>query len=104
MVNLENLKPTETEKLLFHYYGLYLIKTDEWITEYAPVHVEKTSDIFPLTINNINEEMIEWNNSITFDSMSETVIIKSFYDLDAIVLIAQRMEELGFKKTFTLNI
>lgn len=101
MLRLENQHPTETEKLLFEYLGLYLVEINEWTMKYAPVHTESAYKEFPVVIDNIEPKMIEWENSIVFDKMSETVYIKSYYDIDTISLVFNRMEELGFRKTFT---
>lgn len=103
-MKLENHNPTETEKLLFRYYGLYLVETSEWTVKYAPTHTDNKSEEFPYVIENINTEMIEWDNAITFDKMSETVSMNSFYDIDGIILISNRMEELEFRKTFTKDL
>lgn len=103
-MRLENYEPTETEKLLFRYYGLYLIESNEYTVKYMPVHTTEKINDFPFIIENIDREMIEWDNAVTFDKMTETVSLNSFFDMDGIVLIQKRMEELGFKKTFTKNL
>lgn len=96
-LSFENGYPTETEKLLFRYYGLYLVESTEYSMKYAPIHTEGKNDNFPTVIENIESEMIEWDNSIVFDLMSETVRMNSCLDLDGIILIQKRMEELEYR-------
>lgn len=103
-LSFENADPTETEKLLFRYYGLYLVESTEYSMKYAPIHTEGKNNNFPTVIENIESEMIEWDNSIVFDLMSETVCMNSCLDLDGIILIQKRMEELEYRKTFSVNL
>ena len=100
-MTFENHNPTDIEKLLFKYNGLYLVKKNEHSLIYAPVHIENNFKRFPYVLENIEQEMIEWENSIVFDCMSETVFINSFHDIDTLSLIVKRMEELAFKRTYT---
>ena len=102
-LKFENSNPTETEKLLFRYYGFYLIESTDNSMKYAPIHTDGNGDNFPDVIENISSEMIEWDNSIIFNLMSETVRLSSYFDIDGIILIQKRMEELGYRKTFTAN-
>lgn len=98
-MKLENYNPTETEKLLFRDWGLYVIRREENCIEYAPIHVDDSIDInkgFPAIIN-IDKDMVEWDNRVVFDSLSETVSLNSYYDIDGIFLILKRMEELNFR-------
>lgn len=96
-MRLQNNNPTETEKLMFKYYGLYLISASENGLKYAPVHAdEHLKNEFPYTINDIGEDYIEWENSIYFDHLSETASLKGFFDVDEIILIEKRMKELGY--------
>ena len=99
-MKLMNQEPTETEELLFYYYGLYVVESSEETVKYAPVHTENRSKTFPNAIE-IDEVMIEWDNSVTFDKTSETVMLNSFCDIDEVNLILKRMEELGFQKILT---
>lgn len=103
IMTFENQNPTETEALLYRYYGFYLIEKSEDSYRYAPIHADNDNKEIPLEIN-IEKEMVEWENAILFDCMSETVTISPcYYDIDFFVLIVRRMEELGFKRTFTLQ-
>ena len=102
-MTFENQNPTETEALLYRHYGFYLIEKSEDSYRYAPIHADNDNKEIPLEIN-IEKEMVEWENAILFDCMSETVAISPcYYDIDFFVLIVRRMEELGFKRTFTLQ-
>ena len=104
-MKLENGNPTETEKKLFRYMGLYLIRRNENSIEYAPIHVDDSIDInkdFP-TIINIDRDMVEWNDRVVFDELSETVSLNTFYDIDGIFLILKRMEELNYKYFIIVN-
>lgn len=100
-MKFENENPTETEKLLFKYNGLYLVEKKVHSLRYAPVHTDNNCEEFPYVLENIEEKMIEWDGAIVFDVMSETVSIHSYYDIDTLALIVRRMEELGFKRTYT---
>ena len=77
------------------------MKKNKYSLKYAPVHTSNNCKDFPYVLENIEEEMIEWKNSIVFDLMSETVFVNSYYDIDMLSLIVKRMEELKFEKTFT---
>lgn len=107
-MRLENMNPTETEKLLFKYCGLYLIGSSDTSFRYAPVHIKENPVNFPCVIENIESEMIEYGSVITFDCISETIRFgnkysktEEYYDIDTMFLILQRMKELDFKQTFT---
>ena len=102
---LENTNPTETEKLLFRHCGLYLIESNKYLLRYAPVHIEDCHTYLPI-IENIDDCYIEYDNAIVFDCMSETIRFgnkflktEQFYDIDIMVLLLQRMKELGFKQS-----
>lgn len=99
-ITLTNQNPTEIEKKLYKYMGLYLIKDDEDSIIYAPIHLDNQEE-FPVQVQIIEDE-IEWKNRIVFDKMSKTVSFSSndYYDSDMIAWILQRMEELNFKKFF----
>ena len=104
---LENPNPSETEKLLFKYSGLYLIESTECILRYAPVHTEG-HNAYPSVIEDIDDDSIEYDNAITFVLENESICfgninsnIKEYYDADIMFLLLQRMTELGFKQTFT---
>lgn len=97
-IKLENQYPTEIEKLMYRYLGLYVVEKDlpydYQHIKYATIHLRKEE--FPLEIE-IEKELIEYENYIEFDCLSQTVNIKlSFIDTDAIILILRRMEELNF--------
>lgn len=93
--HLENKNPTNVEKHLYKYAGLYLIESNEDCLKYAPIHIGDTNT-FPNVINDIEEDLIEYDSMIIFDKLSETVSLNGFYDIDMICLIRQRMEELHF--------
>lgn len=99
VMKLENNNPTETEILMFKYLGLYLVDKNEHMLRYAPAHTDSSyrRKKFPIQID-VDTEDIEWDSVITFDKLSETVSINSFYDIDAMALILARMDELGFKR------
>lgn len=96
-MKLENYYPTETERLLYIYYGLYIVEKNEDTLKYAPIHIDTDNrKDFPTSVD-IDKEMIEWDNAVIFERLSETVSINSYYDIDGISLILKRMEELNFK-------
>lgn len=96
MEHFENPNPTETEQVMFYYAGLYLVKKTSNIYMYAPVHPENTEE-FPYTLD-IDTNLIKRKDCLVFELMSETVCIPEYYDMDLILLIVKRMEELGFQK------
>lgn len=104
-MNLENRNPTETEKFMFRYLGLYLIYSNEDAMAYAPVHTASKYDEFPISIEAVDIEMIDWKSAVLFDKKSETITIfnSQFYVIDAMILFVKRMEELGFKRCFSFS-
>lgn len=97
-MKLQNKNPTRTEKLLFKYYGLYLIHSTSDFIKYVPIHVnEYSKKNFPQTIAFLDEKQIEWESSVEFNNLSETVSIKCDLDIDGVLLIAERMKELGYR-------
>ena len=89
---------------MFKYYGLYLISADENVLKYAPVHVdERLTKKFPYIIDYVGEDQIECEHSIVFDNLSETVYLKSFFDVDEIILIEKRMKEMGYSIAINYN-
>lgn len=90
-----NENPTQTEKILFEQYGLYLIHKDENSYRYAPIHI-KNQYAYPAAVE-VPDDMVEWEHTILFDLFTETVTLSRMYDLQGIDLIHERMKELNFK-------
>lgn len=90
-----NKEPTQTEKVMFEKYGLYLVHKDETSYRYAPVHLKNEYSYSPSI--EVETDMIEWEHDIVFDTFSETVKLNHFYDSMGIDLIRDRMKELNFK-------
>ena len=63
MITLENKNPTDTEKKMFSFGGLYLVESNEYILKYARINTN--IEDFPTSIN-INSYYIEWEHIITF--------------------------------------
>lgn len=99
IVKLNNYNPTETEMKMFSNLHLYVIENNDDIVSYAPIRFtqENFPAEFPLSLE-IDEEDIKYQETITFDKMSETVSFTSshdWYDMDGIIFIVNRMHELG---------
>lgn len=95
-MNLKNLNPTETEKQMYQYMGLYIVEKTDDIIKYAPVHVDNDSKEFPLELT-LESSQVEWDNNVIFSLMSECVTMETWFDMKGITLIQQRMVELGWK-------
>ena len=87
-----NEHPTQAEKVMFEYQGLYLIQKTETSYHYAPVHLEQGYSYLPTL--DVEEDAVEWDNVIIFDTFSETVTMHGDYDSISLKLIFQRMKEL----------
>lgn len=90
-----NENPTQTEKILFEQYGLYLIHKDENSYRYAPIHIENQY-VYPASVE-VLDDMVEWEHAILFDLFTETVTLSHIYDIQGIDLIRERMKELNFR-------
>lgn len=95
MVTFENPNPTDTEQELFRYAGFYKIEDNENCLRYVTIHTD-IRDNFPKKIE-IEPEYIEYDTSITFFHMSETVDAVGSFDGKLINLINARMKELGWE-------
>ena len=93
MITLENKNPTDTEKKMFSFGGLYLVESNEYILKYARINTN--IEDFPTSIN-INSYCIEWEHIITFHLFPETVTSSAKLDMYELSLITNRMRELGF--------
>lgn len=101
IMQLCNENPTITEKRLFKYYGLYIVECTHQgrgglLIRYAPVHTDNTFS----TCLEVEDKMVEWDKIVEFDTLTETVFINGYYDIDEISLIFNRMKELSFKEMF----
>lgn len=98
-IKLSNSNPTQAEKNLFLTAGYYCIDRGESL-KYSVVYVDANDrKSFPLHLE-IDNKMIDYNNSIIFDTLPEVVKITSWLDIDHIYFVFQRMTELGFKRHF----
>lgn len=89
-----NKEPTQIEKAMFEKYGLYLVFKDKHIYKYAPVHLKNGYVYSPII--EVENDMVEWEHSIVFDTLAETVRLNGFYDFMGIDIIRERMKELNF--------
>lgn len=97
LIRFENEHPTETEKQLFAYAGLYRVKYEDGSrVRYIPVH-PNLSEGFPYLFE-VDQEHVEWENGVAFDTCSETLFFGNGFDCDLYVLtlLCRRAEELGF--------
>lgn len=96
MLTFKNSNPTETEKKLYLYAGLYLIEKNEFHATYAVCYTDSPKrKVFPMEIN-IEEKHIDHNSMIIFDSVSEQVKIKGYIDEKILQLVQDRIKELGW--------
>lgn len=122
IIKFNNQNPTEAEKKLFFYAGYYCIEespislndheTGLKQLKYAVVHVEDNKfrdtrlnidqKIFPEHIE-LDEKNINYDDTIIFDMLSETIKFSSYADIELLSFIFQRMKELGFKHCFELD-
>lgn len=89
-----NKEPTQSEKAMFEKYGLYLVLKDEYSYKYAPVHLKDRYTYFPSI--EVEDNMVEWEHAIVFDTLTETVTLNDSYDFMGIDVIRDRMKELNF--------
>lgn len=102
LVKFQNEHPTDTEKLMFQYAGLYrAASSNPDAYRYCVVH-HNLSEGFPYLFS-VDADAVEQESSIVFDKLSETVWIsgKAMYDLDILTLLCKRAEELGFERVIT---
>ena len=92
-VTFTNENPTQTEKDMFEHYGLYLVEKMEDKYTYAPVHL-KDGYTYQTSVN-ADDETIEWNHTIEFDTSLGLVKINHFCDLMLVELVRSRMKELN---------
>lgn len=90
-----NENPTQTERVMFEKYGLYLVRKDKNSYRYVPVHLKEGYKYLPYI--DVEDDEIEWEHEIVFDMLSETVRLNDIYDYMGIDLIYARMKELNFK-------
>jgi len=98
-LRLSNPNPTETEKAMFRYNGIYLIKIDYTLLYYAPLHIPADDILkeFPLFLE-VDEADVDYSNSIIFDMLTNSVeIVGKWADVDEIALISKRMKELNME-------
>ena len=72
----------------------YLVQKNANSYRYAPIHIENQRKYPPFI--EVESSMVEWENDVVFDTLSETVEIDGFYDTMGIELILERMKELNF--------
>lgn len=99
-LTLENPNPTESEKKMFDYCGLYPVERRtlygaEYI-KYAEIHLSKQSDDYPTRVETL-EQNINFDNTITFNGAAEGIKLHMQYaDTKVILLILDRCKELGW--------
>ena len=99
---LKNNNPTEIEKQMFIEYGLYPIDIDPVSIRYIVCkHCESIKE-YP-TIVNMEEEDIDYNNSVLFEIMSECIIFNGHTDMNFLSILTQRAKELGYGRIITLG-
>ena len=100
IVHLENRNPTKIEKALFKYAGYYVVDIDSAygspVIKYAVCHPEEGVDKFLESIE-IDTADIEYENTITFECLSESIIIHGNVDIYMMYWIVERARELGWK-------
>lgn len=89
-----NEHPTPTEKEMFKHNGLYLVQKTETSYRYAPIHLENGYSYTPTL--DVKNDAIEWDNTVFFDTCSETVTLNGDFDSIGIQLILKRMKELNW--------
>ena len=94
-MKFSNENPTKVETVLFEKYGLYLVQKNANSYRYAPIHIENQQKYPPFV--EVESNMVEWENDVVFNTLSETTTIGGFYDTMGIELILERMKELNFK-------
>lgn len=94
LITVSNPEPTESEKQMYQHYGLYLVKKTDYSLKYAPVYLDHY-DTYPESITT-SAAFFDQSKAVTFDLMSENVLLNSFFDVEAIELIGSRMKELQF--------
>ncbi len=112
IIKLGNPNPTEAEKQLFLTAGYYCIdeggitvnnnETEFKQVTYAVLHGldSESRKTFPQHVE-IDNKGIDYESTIVFDTLSETVKISDYLDIDHISFVIQRMNELGFKRCLT---
>lgn len=102
----ENQNPTEAEQLLWKYAGFYPITKTK--TELAGITTEHDFIVYALMKNKndnlseypkeiiIEDEMIDYDQTITFDATAGTMNVSGFVDSNLLNLILMRAKELGF--------
>ena len=107
--HFENKNATNTEKVLYQRYGYYLIEPDNSTVDMSSYRyvVCYTSDnlryaelpdgvrqyIFPEKID-IDDEAINYDDSICFDGLTETVKVSGYMDSEFLDLLMQRLKEI----------
>lgn len=90
-----NPNPTDIEKEMFSYAGLYLIDEHDDIYTYAPIHLPDGYS-WKSSVE-VDENDIEFDKAIIFHTFSETITISTNdYDMKTLLLLIDRMKELGF--------
>lgn len=95
MAVFENLNPTEAEKRLFQCAGFYKVKDRNDCLEYMPVCMKRDKE-FPKRIE-VSENQIGYRHRIAFDRGTETFVCTGRLDKELILLIYDRMVEMGWK-------
>ncbi len=91
----KNLKPTETEKKMFHYAGYYNIHENSECARYVCMHTDVKGP-FPKKLK-MDPKDIDYTESVTFYKAAETIEISGSFDMAMIKLITDRMKELGWE-------
>ncbi len=94
---------TEVEKLMYKYYGLYPVTKTDTYYRYVPIHMNNNNNNNnELPTGQIDYTHVEWKNDINIYLMSETIEIKNTHcDIDLLVLLTKRLEELNVKRVVT---
>lgn len=98
-MRLENKNPTITEREMFRLYGLYLVKGYDDGVAYAPIHLsDGTAGEYPDVIENADEDAIESDHMIIFDSATNFISLNGWCDVDLLRLVCDRAKELGMQE------
>lgn len=100
LIKLSNPNPSEAEKKLFLTAGYYCVDRGDGQFEplkYVVLHFKENPKTFPNQVE-IEKTSIDYDSSIIFDTMTETVKITRYLDMDHISIVLDRMNELGFKR------
>lgn len=104
VISLENNNPTKAEKGLYHNYGYYPVErhpvsngnsdADYTYIRYAVCYTEPEQRKSYPSVIEIEEQNIDYENSITFETCAESVKISGLADTDLLEIILERAKEL----------